>query len=246
VIDVVYPLGRGSKWGNAEIRYSLRSLEKYSLEDGYRVFVVGEKPACLDWKKVGHIPFTETKAKEINILEKALAAAKDERVSDEFFFINDDYFFLNPFSMKEFPYYHKGNIRTQPWGKKPDKEIKHVYDRMVKMTADVLEKDGFGTFHYDIHTPHRLLKRWVIEAYEHYKNVLPRTERGMACLTTILNHACVAGTHKVDTKLHGKDLDWLKKNKGKELMFSIFDTAQIPEFRAYMDTLYPEKSYFEA
>jgi hypothetical protein len=246
MIDLVYPLGRGSKWGNAEIRYSLRSVEKYSLEDGYRVFVVGEKPICLDWKKVIHIPFTEGKAKEINILEKALAAAKDERVSEEFFFINDDYFFLQPFSLTEFPYYHKGNIRTQQWGNTPDDKIRNVYDRMVKMTADKLERDGFGTFHYDIHTPHRLLKRWVVAAYERYKHELPRTERGLACLTTILNSACVAGTHKTDTKLHGKELGWLKKNKDKELMFSIFDTAQTGEFKAYMDTLYPDKSYFEA
>lgn len=245
-MDLIYPLGRGSKWGNAEIRYSLRSVERYSLEDGFRVFVVGEKPACLDWNKVFHIPFTEGKVKEINILEKAVAAAKDKRVSDEFFFINDDYFFLRPFSLKEFPYYHKGDIRTFDWGKKADDKIRSVYDRMVKTTADRLSRDGYGTFHYDIHTPHRLLKRWVVAAYDHYKHELPRTERGMACLTTILNHASVAGTYKKDTKLHGNDLAWLKKNRDKELMFSIFDDAQIPEFRAYMDQLYPDKSYFEA
>jgi len=39
-VDVVYPLSNGSHWDNNELRYSLRSLEKYALNLG-RVFVVG-------------------------------------------------------------------------------------------------------------------------------------------------------------------------------------------------------------
>ena len=43
MIDVVYILGDGSKWGNNEIKYSLRSLEKYgkNIRD---VYICGNKP----------------------------------------------------------------------------------------------------------------------------------------------------------------------------------------------------------
>src|SRR5690606_13335752 len=115
MIDVVYPLGRATGgWKHDAIRYSLRSLCMYAEEAGWRVFVVGESPSVLDYRKVIHIPFKETKVKEINILEKALAAAQDKRVSDEFLFINDDYFMLRPFSIAEFPQFHKGEIKAIP------------------------------------------------------------------------------------------------------------------------------------
>jgi len=234
MIDVVYPLGKAATgWKHDAIKYSLRSLCMYAEEAGWRVFVVGEAPSVLDYRKVIHIPFKETKAKEINILEKAVAAARDSRVSEEFFFINDDYFFLRPFSLTNFPQYHKGDIRGVT--------VRNGYDRMMMHTADALERDGFTAWHYDIHTPHRLLKPWVEAAYKHFYNDLP-----MGALSTVLNHAGVEGEYKRDTKIQGKELGWLKENRGKELMFSVFDNAQTADFKAFMDELYPEKCYFEA
>ena len=44
-MDIVYILGNGSKFNNEEIRYSLRSLEKFVNFD--RVFIVGECPKFL-------------------------------------------------------------------------------------------------------------------------------------------------------------------------------------------------------
>ncbi len=44
-IDLVYILGKGSKWSDNEIRFSLRSIEKYF--DYRKIFIIGEKPESL-------------------------------------------------------------------------------------------------------------------------------------------------------------------------------------------------------
>src|SRR5690606_28991352 len=121
----------------------------------------------------------------------------------------DDYFMLRPISLAEFPQYHKGDIR--------DIKVRNGYDRMIMKSADVLERNNLGTKHFDIHTPHRLLKPWVEAAYRRFRTELP-----MGCLTTILNTAGVEGEYRKDVKLQGKDLSWLKENRGSELMFSVF------------------------
>jgi hypothetical protein len=47
--NLLYILGSGSKWQNNEIRYSIRSAEKYVGNLG-RVFIVGEFPKFLSRK----------------------------------------------------------------------------------------------------------------------------------------------------------------------------------------------------
>lgn len=237
MIDVVYPLGKSAAgWKHDVIKYSLRSICQYAEESGWRVFVIGESPGVLDYKKVIHIPFKETQAKEINIMEKMVAAAKDERVSEEFFWCSDDKFFLSPFSLSKYPFYHKGDIR--------DIKVRNGYDRMVSATADRLEEVGRTTFHFDSHVPKRLLKSWVTAAYEHFKRPIYE-QRGMAVCTTVLNYAGVEGAYKKDIKVQARDLDWIRKNRGSVDVFSVFDNAQTAEFKAFMDELYPEKCYFE-
>ena len=46
MIDVVIPLGTGSRWQDNELRYCLRSIEK-NLSGVNEVVIVGEKPKWL-------------------------------------------------------------------------------------------------------------------------------------------------------------------------------------------------------
>jgi hypothetical protein len=94
-IDIVYVLGNGSKWNNNELRYSLRSVEKHFKHR--EVFIVGERP---DWlQNINHINCQDTFAylnggKFKNVIRKIRAACLDDRVSDSFVLMNDDFFFL--------------------------------------------------------------------------------------------------------------------------------------------------------
>lgn len=149
-MDVVYVLGNGSGWNDNELRFSLRSIER-NLRNVRNVVIVGECPAFL--QHVIHIP-----AKDIfepglnadgNIITKVLAACNDERVSDDFLFINDDHLVLQKMNVADVPPLHKGDMTSfdaKYW------EL-NFWRSKLKRTMEVLCSKGNSTFHFDCHTP---------------------------------------------------------------------------------------------
>lgn len=226
------------------MRYSVRSLFKHSIYGVGKIFIVGEKPKFFDYgEDIIHLPYKETQVKEVNIWEKVLHACRDERVSDEFFFMNDDYFFAQDFDMSEFPHFHKGNMRNFSWAKKPYHSIKGGYDKKCFVTMQLLESLGMSTWHFDIHTPNRVEKDKFIAAYEFFKPYLYQGS-GLVISTCYANYHGLTPTRRSDCKLRRSELNRFFENE-KPLVFSIFDDAQCPELLAYMSTTYPDKSPVE-
>lgn len=145
-MDVVCPLGNGSKWFDNELRYSLRSLEKFGHNVG-NVFIVGE---CPDWvTNVIHIPAKDGVGHERNIMNKLLAACNDERVSENFGLWNDDYFLTDYIDLDKYPRYQCGTLRE-----KIDKRIRFDGYRMsMENTRDFLKDQNKFTLFYDTHCP---------------------------------------------------------------------------------------------
>ena len=107
--DVVYVLGRGSRWENNEIRFSIRSVKKY-FKDLRQVVIVGEKPAWAT--NILHIEHSDNYVltKDQIITEKLLAACSDPRVSSRFLFACDDKALLRPCRYADFDGWHTGEI----------------------------------------------------------------------------------------------------------------------------------------
>lgn len=106
--DLVYVLGEGSPWKDNEIRYSLRTVEKYLPHR--KVFIVGQRPiwlANIEW--IAAVDCCNIKQK--NAVYKILAACKDERVSDDFILMNDDFFFMKP--CEEIKNYQLGTLQKK-------------------------------------------------------------------------------------------------------------------------------------
>ena len=150
-VDVVYVLGSGSTWNNNEIRYSLRSIEKYARGVG-NIFIVGELPDFLS-KGIMHIKaddiFNPNQNADGNIATKVLAACADDRLSDDFLFINDDHILLKPLHLSEMPAFHKGDMNFFPdttW-------TLNFWRGRLKRTMEVLNQKGLTAFHFDCHTP---------------------------------------------------------------------------------------------
>ena len=150
-MDVVYILGSGSSWNNNEIRFSLRSIAKYGIGVG-QIFVVGTLPAFLS-DEVIHIPaediYNPMQNADGNIAYKVMLACQDERLSDNFLFINDDHILLKPIDLKDIPAFHKGNMNTFPasyW-------TLNYWRTRLKRTMETLNKQGLPANHYDCHTP---------------------------------------------------------------------------------------------
>lgn len=149
-MDVVYVLGTGSRWNNNEIRFSLRSIEQ-NLRDVGNVFIVGELPGFL--QNVVHIPakdiFDPAINADGNIITKVLTACEDERLSDDFLFINDDHLVLQETNISNVPPFHKGDMTSF----EPKYWELNFWRKRLKRTMEVLSGEHYTTYHFDCHTP---------------------------------------------------------------------------------------------
>lgn len=143
--NLVYILGKGSRWRNNEIRYSLRSAEKYAPE--YEPIIIGDAP---EWvKNIKVIPAEDTSVEKLqNAREKYRVAANHPDISDPFVLMNDDFFFLKPF--KEV-FYTIGTLKEMI-GRHPSKSGR--YYQSLMNTKALLESLGIqNPRSFEAHAP---------------------------------------------------------------------------------------------
>lgn len=142
--DIVIPLGKGGhKFGDIELKYALRSIEKYLA--GYRnIFIIGERP---EWINTGHvycIPARDTPLrKQFSLMSKLLMACMNERISQDFIYFHDDHYLLKPLHVSEIKNWYEGNIKdhlNKAVGK---------YKTACENTMNAID----GGKYFDIHTP---------------------------------------------------------------------------------------------
>lgn len=162
-IDVVYVLGTGSRWNNNEIRFSIRSLVK-NLKGFRNIFVVGACPSFL--QNVIHIQAEDIFAPETNadgnIIHKVLVACADERISENFLFINDDHIITEPVNVGEIPPFHKGDMMEYA----PDFWQLNLWRKRLWRTKNILTTSGLTTYNFDCHTPMLMNKLRFIETMQ--------------------------------------------------------------------------------
>ncbi len=237
MIDIVYVLGKGSKWQDNELRYSLRSVEKY-LSDYRNVYVIGE---CPEWaQNVIHIEYEDThKNRESRIALKVLRSCQEQSISNRFLFMNDDHFFLSECSAVTFPYYKKMHLQDEA----SIPNLNHVYKTSINNTIEVLLEKGFGTHNFDIHTPIVYYKdkfKDVFDLYDWDK------QYSYVVKSIYANSVGVHGTHMDDCKI-------MKQQTETELayillsrkIFSISDGAINASLKKTMDRIYPLPSRYE-
>ncbi len=148
MIDVVIPLGTGSRWNDNELRYSLRSLVKFGSNFG-RIVIVGEKlPEWIEnvyWIKQKPTNYNH----EHNIYENILAACEAPIVTERFLGWQDDYFLTAPINCADYPFYYNGTLED---GIK--KRVRFDgYAISLNNSKTVLESRGCWTLNYDLHCP---------------------------------------------------------------------------------------------
>lgn len=234
--DIVIPLGKGSKERNMELKFCLRSIEKYLKKYG-GVFVIGEKPPFLN-DKITHIPFDEdprNRYRDRNIMLKMLEACKDSRVSDDFLMVHDDHFLLADYEAGAFPYYHLG----------PMNEGQGQYGETKQNTKSLLCREIHDTINnFDCHCP-------IVFNKHKFKYTLPHVgwDRPYGyCLKTLY---CVmngiAGEYTTDIKIRMPlKVDGIKEQIAGRKWFSIGDRCFEPGgMMQVLNELYPKPSKYE-
>lgn len=165
------PLGSGSKWGNNELRYMLRSLEKY-WQDDFEVIIYGDPDCKPDWlqnvtyKEVPRF-YPEGLAKKYKgskrfeqffcVLNKVREFVYSNHYTEKFIYIYDDVLLLQPQNV----------IYNYPLTtlKKRDRKDRHVKTKNVAF--DLLPYQGF-IFDYETHLPREYTKSGLRMLFEHY------------------------------------------------------------------------------
>ena len=233
-MDILYILGKGSPFGNEELRYSLRSLETNGTNIG-NLFLVGEKPAFLDYSKVTHLPFIEKGVKDYRIASKIMHACQSGLIGEDFIFCNDDFFFMNSFDAAKFPYYQKGALLK-------GKAVR-AYQEHLEITRDYLISQGKKALHYDVHCP-------IIYNCEKFMSLAPTWEYsgttiGLTVKSIYANMNDIFGVDYEDVKLKQLidpiDYYFARLNE----CFSISDSAWKHGVESFLQKEFPTKSKWE-
>ena len=160
VIDIIYPnVEKFAQW--EELKYSLRSLEKNLRNVEFRVWIVGDWPDWMNPDEAHHLPCTLSgETPRIDIVHKHLAVIENRLIGEEYFWMNDDIYLVNPVqyadmclnvAVNDLAYTKSRFNRQTLWGSD------------VLNTYDTLKRAGLPTWNYAAHIPHRFEKQKVMQ-----------------------------------------------------------------------------------
>ena len=224
--DIIYPLGRSFSQ-HRELKYSLRSLEKYAKDMFYRVIVVGELPEW--WSKPEfHIPMKQDNT-SVNgdQIAKILRGCEEVPLGRWFVLMNDDFFLLD----------------RPEWGiacvTRALTSNDNYHWRCMENTKMIL--GGMGVLdssqHYELHMPMPMTP-------SRFKLLSPYRDVAFRTLYGYMGHDA-AQMVESDVKMRVKFQDPRQAFPGS-WCFSIDDTVGYhKEFKEWAEKEYPNKSRWE-
>jgi hypothetical protein len=227
-MDLVYLYRHPPYGGDTELRYSLRSAEKHLDFD--RVFVVGDKPEFL--QGLNHIEFIEVgEDRHRNSSSKIFTIANTLAVSDDFIFMNDDFFILT--DMKPVPFY---TISIDHWFK-TYYSLSWRQTRMLK-TMELLSGDMEV---FEVHAPIVMNRQNILNIFEKFN--LPQ---GSMFRTLYGNEYADETVMLPKDYKAADDLSLQEMLKDNPPFFSTSDELVVtPLGKKLLDDLYPVPSKYE-
>lgn len=228
-MDILIPLGTESRWQNNELRYCLRSIERFAT--GFeRIFVVGEDPCFLNGSAVyARVPEIGAN-REARIAFKILWAFENTDVSDEVAIFNDDYVVVAPMDLRAVEYFQQGPL--------------YRLAGAPRVTAAALRAAGKPTLDYDVHYP-------IIYRRQDYIALLSWWKRSRADNCGFVVHSVYAnnlltvpGPFMEDCKIRGFHPEKFQEQIKGRLLFSYCDGA-LNGLGSWLEKRFTEKSAWE-
>lgn len=234
-IDVLYILGTGSKYNNEELRYSLRSLEKFGQNVG-RVFITGDCPKFIDQTKITFLPELDIGCRAINHWWKVDQTFRKTDIGDRALLMYDDIFFCKPTDLANYPWRWRKMLPTE----KPENHYKlSLYNTFVW-----LQKNGLTTIDYCLHQP-CIYERDKFLSMEKDFEELKLSDVAMSPRAVYANRFLSGEIEKLDDlkiKQLVPDLEELIKDRD---CFSIADDCLDGPVKEWLEKNLPERSKFE-
>ena len=197
--DLIIPLGTGSRWKNNELRYALRSYDKYFKDLG-TVYIVGPKAYIkknLPWLQNVVVvdcddPFNRNK--DGNLIRKVLRVIDNyPELTDDFVRASDDQLLWD--EVDSLPPLYTYNLKDKPqaWWMRGNR-----WKVRLKKTMRILEVKKKTTWNYDAHIPMTVNKHKFKEVWSKFP-----WERSIGyCINTLYyNMALDKHTHFDNKKL---------------------------------------------
>lgn len=246
-MDILYVIGRGSDWNNNELRYSLRSLEKFGRNIG-RVFIVGYCPDFINKAVVTFIPCEdEYDAKHKNILRCIEKAVATSDIADDFLLSSDDHFYIRETDFDNYPIFRKGVL---PAYVKPD-DKHHEYTQSLVSTSMVLKAAGLTAHNFSWH------------GNTHFNKSLFRDPQfeAMCDLSFAMTGGCEPTCLMLNFALAKRPFDWVDRHDrkygdettkaefenglGERECFSCSSNVMRTYCATYLQQTFPDKSKYE-
>jgi hypothetical protein len=239
--DVLYILGFGSPWGDRELRFSLRSLERHVKNVG-RVFVVGENPGFLTSEAIFKQCSDPSENREFNIASKIFHACQRTDISEDFLFVNDDHIFVGEADAEAYPNYWFDQMVGAE-----SKAISARYRDSIKSTREMLEKAGHPTRFYDIHTP-------IVYNRKKFTDMIGVWQKSASLRNGYVVKSAYANWNHVAPGPETHDLKFHKANGEQHVrdtiagrhVFSFGDGALITGVSAFLYSEFPTRSKYES
>jgi hypothetical protein len=239
--DVVYHYHKGKYGTDTEIRYSIRSIEKYL--DFNKLIIRGDLPSFAN-REIKHLNVRADKAttkrvalfKHLDMLAGARAIINDKKISDDFYWMNDDFYLMKPY--KIFPYFYNGTItewnnRQDNWGSIGGKRS-NVWQKYINEIHTAFP-DGLW---YEVHCPILFNKQkleLLLNKYELQHVATIRSYYG--------NEYKVGGQNTSDYKLYRPEQ--IKKYKDAPFLSSSNGVQYYPEYSRFMKLNFNKPSKYE-
>lgn len=164
-LDMIYPLGVASKYGNKELQISIGSFRRH-VSGIRRIFVVGVDPGFeLPWH-VSWIPFTQDacmnkEAAIATVLARGMHYTETETVVIQ----GDDHIATQRFDIREMRAPAGPSLRASA-AKNPQR----AYSKALKQTSKYLARLGAKTeYHFDYHMPMQVFPRAWVACKDHWE-----------------------------------------------------------------------------
>lgn len=224
--DVVYILREGVK--PDELRYSLRSIEKY-LEYRRVWFYCGLPDGIVPDRYIEHKQLGASKWERAR--SSLLAACGNAGLTPSFWLFNDDFYLLQPWTDEPL---HRGQLRDHI----RSVEAKHSgrpsgYTMQLRRCEKMLQDAGLTTYDYTLHAPMLIDRKLMLEALHRFPDCpMFRSIYG--------NYAGIGGTYCEDNKVATVG----GKSKPGAAFLSSGDKA-FKSLQPFLDGIFPEPSRFE-
>ncbi len=216
MMDILYVLTY-SNWNNNELKYSLRSLEKFGKNIG-KIYICGYKPNFINYNSVIHVPFEEKKDCCRNTRDKIFHVCKNIDISENFVLFNDDFYLLEELDLNNIPKYSKGII---------EHKSESYFEKMLLLTEYFLKENKKTNFDYEVHIPcefnKSILLNDIYKIYEQWEK--PKPEYSLSLRSLYFNWINAVPTIIRDNKI-AKDYPSIDKVLNIKNFLSTCDNIQ--------------------